>query len=247
MNQPFFQDDPSEKQPSALDFPSAGLAARVCLSGNWSLAAAVSAVLFALLLFSNSILAPFSRNGSTAASFMSFFVSVVLSLLLSLPVCGACHVFLTLAKGGRPQLKDMIMPFSSQPDRFLLMALAEIICALVAWSPLISLMFIPSVKQMPPALLLILTAAGTVLVIFVRLNLSQTVFLLLEDDGLGALDAVRRSISMMRGRKMRLFKTLLPFFGYAALSVLSFGIGFLWTIPYYLTVRAAFYLIEFKN
>ena len=54
-------------------------------------------------------------------------------------------------------------------------------------------------------------------------------------------EAIELSMAMMDGFKWRLFCLQLSFIGWAFLCVLTFGIGYLWLIPYMQTSTAAFY------
>jgi len=67
-------------------------------------------------------------------------------------------------------------------------------------------------------------------------------YLMAQNPALGIREAVNISKEMMRGRKGRLFCLHLSFIGWALLSVLTFGIGFLWLEPYMKAAEAAFYL-----
>ena len=58
--------------------------------------------------------------------------------------------------------------------------------------------------------------------------------------GLG--DAIRVSLGLMKGHKMRLFKLYISFVGFDLLAVLSLGIGFVWVVPYRMQVTTNFYL-----
>ena len=55
-------------------------------------------------------------------------------------------------------------------------------------------------------------------------------------------EAITESRNMMDGRKMDLFILYLSFFGWFLLSLLTFGIGLLWLIPYINAATSAFYL-----
>lgn len=61
---------------------------------------------------------------------------------------------------------------------------------------------------------------------------SMTMFIIADDKEISARDAIRRSKDMMRGYKWKLFCLYLRFFGWAILAILTFGIGFLWLVPY---------------
>lgn len=69
-----------------------------------------------------------------------------------------------------------------------------------------------------------------------------TPYLLRDEPELGPDALITRSMRMMRGRKMKLFLLDLSFIGWALLSILTLGVGFLWLIPYVQSARAAFYL-----
>ena len=70
---------------------------------------------------------------------------------------------------------------------------------------------------------------------------AMTPFILEENPELSANEAIDRSRAMMRGHKFDLFWLLLSFIGWFFLCILTFGIGFLWLVPYMQTTEAAFY------
>ena len=57
-----------------------------------------------------------------------------------------------------------------------------------------------------------------------------------------ALQCLQESRRLMKGRRIRYLMLNLSFLGYAALSVLSLGLGCIWTIPYYNVTCAEFYM-----
>jgi len=68
--------------------------------------------------------------------------------------------------------------------------------------------------------------------IIAALSYSMTFFILADNQSIEAMDALRRSQLMMKGYKMKLFMLWLSFIGWAILSILTLGIGFLWLMPY---------------
>lgn len=70
---------------------------------------------------------------------------------------------------------------------------------------------------------------------------AMTPYILAEHPDMGVNDAITLSRKMMSGHKWRLFCLKLSFIGWAILSFLSFGIGFLWLNPYVENAHAAFY------
>ena len=70
---------------------------------------------------------------------------------------------------------------------------------------------------------------------------SMSYFILRDNPEIGGLEAITRSRKMMNGYKGKLFGLYLSFIGWGFLCCLSFGIGFLWLIPYMQASTANFY------
>ena len=68
-----------------------------------------------------------------------------------------------------------------------------------------------------------------------------TPYILLDEPELTAKQAITRSCEIMQGRRWKLFCLYLSFIGWGILSLLTFGIGFLWLAPYMNASIAAFY------
>lgn len=71
---------------------------------------------------------------------------------------------------------------------------------------------------------------------------SMAVYLMAENPQLGIMEAIDESKRIMDGNKWRLFCLDLSFIGWAILSAITFGIGFLFLEPYMQSARAHFYL-----
>lgn len=70
---------------------------------------------------------------------------------------------------------------------------------------------------------------------------AMTPYILLEHPELSANDAITRSKEMMNGHKWRLFCLHFSFIGWGILCLFTFGIGYLWLMPYMEASNAAFY------
>jgi len=66
-------------------------------------------------------------------------------------------------------------------------------------------------------------------------------FIAREEPGLGVFGTMRESVSMMEGRKMKLFLLGLSFIGWHLLGAMAFFIGLLWSSAYMFAAFAAFY------
>ena len=68
-----------------------------------------------------------------------------------------------------------------------------------------------------------------------------TPYIIMDEPELTARQAITRSCEIMQGRRWKLFCLSLSFIGWGILSLLTFGIGFLWLAPYMNASIAAFY------
>lgn len=77
--------------------------------------------------------------------------------------------------------------------------------------------------------------------IVVALMFAMTDFILKDNKEMSSTDAIQLSMNMMKGHKMQLFGLTLSLIGWAILSLLTLGIGFLFLVPYYESAKAHFY------
>ena len=66
-------------------------------------------------------------------------------------------------------------------------------------------------------------------------------YVIADNPGISAGEALKMSKEMMRGNKFRLFRLSLSFIGWAIVVVLTFGIAGIWVGPYMQASFAAFY------
>ena len=77
--------------------------------------------------------------------------------------------------------------------------------------------------------------------IIAAMSYSMTVYIIADDNSIGAMDAIDKSKKMMDGYKWKLFRLGLRFLGWSLLCILTLGIGFLWLMPYMQVSLAKFY------
>ncbi len=70
---------------------------------------------------------------------------------------------------------------------------------------------------------------------------SQALYILAENPGMGAREALKRSQEMMKGHKMEYFVLGLSFIGWTILGVFTLGILYIWLIPYMSATMVNFY------
>lgn len=90
-------------------------------------------------------------------------------------------------------------------------------------------------------MLVVLTMAACIPACVAQFRYSMTYFVINDTPGIGALEAIRHSTTLMVGNKWKLLCLQFRFLGWIVLCVLTLGIGFLWLAPYMMTSLACFY------
>lgn len=95
-------------------------------------------------------------------------------------------------------------------------------------------------------LIVILVVVGLILLIvpgiIVALMISQTFYILADDEQIGVVDAMKKSKEMMDGYKMKYFGLILIFIGLVLLSAFTLFLGLIILIPVMQITMAKFYL-----
>ena len=156
-----------------------------------------------------------------AASFISGFVPVLgawaLFIFVSAPLSlSFCIIYLDVTKGVEPMVKDLFSGYSNFWGAFKVSFFTGLFVLL--WS---FLLIIPGIIK--------------------GIAYSMSMYILAENEGMGALEAIARSEEMMRGHKLDYFVLGLSFIGWWLLVALTFGIAGIWVFPYQQVTYANFY------
>ncbi len=227
-------DDGSLKSP-ALDESVGGATnpdlmtqARMSLSGIWGMAAlgyvlyTVLVMSFSIFVFSSAffvgVVSGVAGADMTAAANAMQIVSQIVELLISGPfVIGFTAFFLGIAQEGDARLELLFVGFRRFWKSFGVYFLSGLFIFL--WT-----------------LLLIIPG------IIAAFRYAMAFFIIADDADCGPLEAINRSKEMMAGNKWKFFCLHWRFFGWALLAVFfTFGIGFLWLVPYMQTTFSKFY------
>lgn len=84
--------------------------------------------------------------------------------------------------------------------------------------------------------------------IIAAISYSQAMFIKLDNPDMDEIECIRKSKEIMNGHKLDYFILNLSFIGWAFLGIFTFGILYIWLIPYISLAQANFYnsLIENK-
>ncbi len=120
---------------------------------------------------------------------------------------GLCVYFINLQKSENAEIENLFVGFRHFENSLILYLLTALFTFL--WS---LLFIIPG--------------------IIAALSYSMSFYILADNPNLSGMEALEKSKQMMQGHKGRLFCLFLSFIGWFILSMLTFGIGFLFLYPY---------------
>ena len=88
---------------------------------------------------------------------------------------------------------------------------------------------------------IILTILILIVYIVFTYMVTQNPYIIIEKENIGIIEAMKLSAKIMKDNKWKYFVLQLSFIGWAILSIITFGIGFLWLIPYVTLASTNFY------
>ena len=218
--------------------------AREALLGQYG---SLIGAMFLLGMFSvilESVPVTITRNREdTTSLIIQFVVTLIISVLVYLLQIGMTVIVLHMTRRQAYSLSDLFYTFRAHPDRFIIVSVIQIGISMILQIPAyIFLLLYPGDTIKRILLYLLLLLAGSIVSFIVLLGFTLADLLLIDNESLGAIDAIRQSWAMMHGNKGRFFYLQISFFGLALLCILTLGIGMLWLYPYMMTTEAFFYL-----
>lgn len=218
--------------------------AREALLGQYG---SLIGAMFLLGMFSvilESVPVTITRNREdTTSLIIQFVVTLIISVLVYLLQIGMTVIVLHMTRRQAYGLSDLFYTFRAHPDRFIIVSVIQIGISMILQIPAyIFLLLYPGDTIKRVLLYLLLLLAGSIVSFIVLLGFTLADLLLIDNENLGAIDAIRQSWAMMHGNKGRFFYLQISFFGLALLCILTLGIGMLWLYPYMMTTEAFFYL-----
>ena len=218
--------------------------AREALLGQYG---SLIGAMFLLGMFSvilESVPVTITRNREdTTSLIIQFVVTLIISVLVYLLQIGMTVIVLHMTRRQTYSLSDLFYTFRAHPDRFIIVSVIQIGISMILQIPAYIFLFLypgDTIKRILLYLLLLLTESIVSFIVLLGFTLAD--LLLIDNENLGAIDAIRQSWAMMHGNKGRFFYLQISFFGLALLCILTLGIGMLWLYPYMMTTEAFFYL-----
>ncbi len=189
--------------------------AKKMLEGNWGKAIAVSIIIWILTdAFTQQNTSESVRSG---IYLNSLHFGNLLSLILSGPLSlGAAYFYMKIGKSENVNVSVIFEGFSDFKRTFLFHLVSGIF--MILWT---FLLVVPG--------------------IIAAIRYSMGYYLMAENPDITFMEAINTSSKIMYGHKMDFFTFFLSFIGWFFLSIITFGLGFLYLIPYYQMSKLNFY------
>lgn len=199
----------------------------------------VALVYYLLTAGLNYVVTFLTDVGGLLSGVLSMFLSILVSLFAMVMAVGFSNFALRLSRGEAAGTGSLFEPFSYTGRSIgmsLLVALFTFLWTMLVAVVVIILcvaifMLLESVPALAVILFLIVYIAMLVAIVMITLRYAMANFALAENPEGGAMNAIRRSIQMLRGHKGKLFIMQLSFIGWELLVgliiVVVLGIGLL--------------------
>lgn len=211
---------------------------RSALDGNWGLPIAANLLLFAIgfpIMFSITF---FTNTTTTTGTITSEFLTYAVSLFISLFSAGITKMTLNISRKQAYSMKDMLYVFHHNADRFLIVGLVITVISFITGLPV---MVMSMNSNIPVSFIIFFFVFDLIISAIIDLFLGLSIYLLLDNPEMGAIDSMKESIRLMKGNKGRSLYIDFSFLPLAFLSIFTCYIGFIWLIPYMNMTMTNFY------
>ena len=189
-----------------------------------------------------------SATAAYAISFVFDALMLIANIILKVMDVGITLYFLNIACGGPFSTKDLFYGFKMDSRKTLVITAAMVVCQAVTLQPSQYLFQYFQATRENRWLFYSLAAfvVGLCIYIPIFLNIAMSFYLILDFPQKSGKEILALCWRIMKGQKRRLFYLELSFLPLMMLCILSFGIGFLWLMPYMQMTYTYFFLDMMK-
>ncbi len=219
--------------------------ARAQLIGRYSIAIPaillITAIQLIILFMSDS-----GTSGGSAGSYLlRYLISLIVDLLTGILIYGRACFFLKVA-GCSPELsvKDIFTGFRLNIDKAIMIQIPFTLIAVCCTLPvvLMNLRFIPPLFGGYGLTIIIMNLVQIIAILVARLYLGLAFYILADKPDKEAMEALKESLRLMEGRKLKLMLIGLSMIPLLIGAVFALMVGVLWYEAFLRTLLADFYL-----
>lgn len=222
--------------------------ARECMKGNYlnPILASVSVALITSVFVGVASLM-FGGN-TTLAAVLSQLVSLIFSLILSVFTAGISYMYLNIGRKRSCGMNDVFYMFHQNPDRVIVVCFVLTLINMVCSIPVYMVQGLLERVRTPEDVLKVFPVLmgamclSMVLSLFVTLPFAFSYLLLIDHPQMTAGEAMKGSVDLLKGNKLRLCRLYVSFIGIGGLVVLSGFIASIWAEAYMQATLVQFYM-----
>ncbi len=223
--------------------------ARSKLRGNYSMLIGATVLIGIIGGAGGSLSVTLFGGNSVFSIVMSQIFALIVSLIASVFSAGLSYMYLNISRGKKAGYGDLLYLFQQHPDRVIMVSLVltgiEYIFTLpgMIWSYQSTAGVSTDVIRLleDTLIMTVFMLVGTVLATLVSMPFTFSYFLLIDHADMGAGEALKSSMKLMKGNYGRYIYMLASFIGLLLLGVCSLYIGLLWIQPYISMTEVEFY------
>ena len=221
--------------------------AKRAMKGNYSILIMASLATSGLSLVGSFVSTAVFPGTGTVDMILSQVFSFILSLVLSIVSAGLSYMFLNVARGQGCSFADLIYFFKNHPDRVITASFVMALINVAASIPVNYFGFTSQIGKTFDEQVNWLTTYAVLMIVSSVLNLILTLpfamsyYLLADDTQMSGMEALKESMRMMKGKKIKYFILQLSFVPILFLSIFTLYIALLWVMPYMEMSFAMFY------
>ena len=233
--------------------------AREIMLGHYG-SAITALLLLELITALPSMLFIYAGVSSPAIAIASTIIIALLSVVLRV---GYHYLFLQTARNRDFVVSDIFFSFNNHPDTVILLTLVMAAIGLAASIPFVCVAYyltgsLPITYSMSAGVLEIIVPVSltssaflawcidillwAVVLLLIILYSIPAFLIYLDHTAWSVKEILQEYLRLMHGNKLRYLWLQISFIGFGLLNILSLGIGALWSLPYYNTSLALFYL-----
>lgn len=222
-------------------------AARGLLLGKYGIYIAALAIVTSIVYIVTMIVSMALPTDTIWGTILNFAITLIIDLIAAVFSLGLIRFTLNICRNQPYKLSDLLYGFSTHPDKAIicrfLFTVAEIVCMLPAL--LFMLLYSITEKDILTLVIALLLVIGGFGIVVLHLTYDFVYYTMLDYPDATLKQLFTYCAEVMRGHRVKFFYLQASFLPLLVLSLLSFGIGFLFVIPYQNVAIAQFYLDVF--
>lgn len=212
--------------------------ARDCLVNHIGIA--INATLIYVFIYAIVIYFVTPSYGNIATAAWAEIASIIIGLISGLFDAGFAYFYLQIIYSDEAKSFNIFHAFKEMPYKAMLLKSLMVAVSFVCEIPLLIYEF-SHLGSINYIYMIAFQLLATILTFCFTIPVSQVFYLLQDFPSQSVPSLMKASLKLMKGNFFAYLKLIVSFIPLILLSILTFGVAFLWLLPYLETSKAVFY------